>query len=326
MKRDAAKKEHPNASALTMGEIRQAIEASGYPFELQVYREFKAGGFSPGLGLRFDTGGEKFKEIDVHATRAGAALVPGRDVVVQASLRILVAAKKLQGNDVFVGVMGERPGRPQHLAELCHISGSPSNYLPRMSNEAMHLLVGQDGSLAEAIAPLLPPPFCVHWAIANRKQKDGRTWIPWAAGDENFIDDFKSLTRARHEACLRFTRYMSLEARGYCVDLELLAMAVDAKHLFTYNPETRALHRTPLLTLHQMHDTAGGGPRASMIHVVTRAGLSSFVGICRDVHERWIEAVRRNGPALVQEAQVVQLQLQQEARERAIEQEQRGRR
>lgn len=285
---------HPNASDLSVSEIKEAIEGAGYAVEVELLALMKAARFSAAIGVRHETEPGTFQEIDLVGTLAGKV---ARDEQSGAAalfvrLTVLIQVKRPSGPCAFVGVLGEeKPGPPQDADFAARLGLAGSIMLEDMAEEGVAELVLGNGlelapgtERARTLAPCMEPfadlPRCVHWAIARRKQ-EGKDWIPWATGEKGYFDDLEGLVQAREMQKVK-ERHRRTHERVYLPRLNQinLCMVLDAPELYLYDPFSKEVRAAQSFSLWKGFDTVNGA-RYAYVDVVTTAAFGDYLDRCR---------------------------------------------
>jgi hypothetical protein len=268
---------------LTHADIQEAIEASEYPFELELFQALTNASLNPVLGFhtRVTEGGE-IREIDLLASLNENITIAPRSCDV--SMRLLIAAKKLHTPQQFVGIAGEaQSAHSVGVARTYYAAGIPSQGLIHdlPDNGIMQILHGPDG-FGETMSRFVDGPVCAHWAIATRKN-DGK---PWASGNEPVWQDFDTLVRAATLMAREYTAHRL--QRGAKVSpfpslhFSFPMLIIDTPHLFLYHPSTKKLEPTQWLVLHRMFDVGNGDVVTRSVDIVARSGIDAMIERFRD--------------------------------------------
>lgn len=267
-----------NKTPLSDAEVGEALEASGYPLEVQLFQELRHAGLHPSLGSRVRVTPEgQTKEIDLVAWQIEYVVLPEFEATV--TLEMCIAVKRLHDPDRFVGVLGICPEeRARCAVRVERVGGIPSHgYLPEVLHGGLlQVLTGVRG-LAPAMLPISNAPWCVHWAIAHRRPEG-----PWASGQKPFWDDFDTIVRASYAKGLNSAQFGLERARLTAKPtpellLSLPILVVDAPDLVVYDPQSKVVTRTDWLTLHQTFEVWTGEAIGCAIDVVTRTGLRAYI-------------------------------------------------
>ncbi|HVY32581.1 MAG TPA: hypothetical protein VHB79_38855 [Polyangiaceae bacterium] len=290
---------------ITREQIVDALESSGYPFEVALYQQFAAAGMDPTLGQRFrvrdpERGGDGLvsREIDLVArVRETTAVV---DHVMSAGITPLVEAKKLQEPLRLVGILIPPPERNQLVAWRAKFHGCPSfGILPKDGSHAP-LFLNSPG-IGDSLAPFLDAPFCAHWAVVRRKDK-GPNYPPFASGDtgdENvrIHDGLQTLVAAT--TWLEREASEHLQSVGVAVspvpalDSFMPTLAVHTPTLHLYDPVTRTLSDVHWFTVSKTFEVDGEIIHR-LIDVVTHAGIAALIDRCKQAGKALLELMVAN--------------------------------
>lgn len=270
-----SKKPAEPPQALTSNEIQDAIEASGYPVEIELLRELREARVQSALGVRYEVAPREFKEIDVSA-HFYPAVEDEEDVDVVFTL--LLEVKRLPIDTAFVGVMGHQMKGPAQLGHRLRLTGSITYDDVAREPDVQDLLRREGDPFHECMRPFHGLPQCAHWAIARRK-KDGQG--VFASGDEHYFEDFSTLVRAREMLAAEGERdrLRRPEPTGALLSAVVVALVVDAPCLHLYNPMEKKLVQVPALSVFQSFDTAEG-PRHAFIDCVARGVFKDYIKRC----------------------------------------------
>jgi hypothetical protein len=270
-----AKKPHPDPpAALTHSEIQDAIEASGYPIEIELLRELREARVQSALGVRYEVAPKEYKEIDV-----SAHFYPKPEVEeIETIFTLLVQVKRPPIDSAFVGVMGSQMKGPAQLSHRLRLTGSVTDDDLGALPEVHALLRSTEQPFYNCLQPFSSLPQCAHWAIARRK-KDG-TGV-FASGDEHYFEDFSSLVKAREMLAIdgEKDRLRRPAPVGAFMGAVVLCLVVDAPCLYIYNPVTKLLGKMPALSIFQSFDTENG-PRNAFIDCVSRDVFKEHIERC----------------------------------------------
>jgi hypothetical protein len=274
-----------NGAALSPADIVNALEGSGYPFEVALHREFTKADMAPDMGHRFlvrdpESPGDGLvsRELDILANYYCGQVRNG--YVLGATITPLVEAKRLHEPTRMVGILAPDPDPYQHRVFRAKFHGCPSFGIRDDQRDWAELFLNR-GGIAESVMPFVEePPLCVHWAAVRRK--DG---APFASGDTGDADarlhdslqNLAAITawleqeNTRHMASVR-VEVQPLPGLG----LYLPTLAVKTPTLMVYNPLTGDLRDVPWFCLAKNYEIEGHVVHR-IIDVVCESGIPNFI-------------------------------------------------
>jgi hypothetical protein len=269
-------------------QVALAIQKSGYPFEVELFQMFEAGGMEPVVGRRMrveEAGAEggSFKDIDLDVRFTSDNLDPsdGAPIPVLTGANVLVQAKVLHAPARLAGIVGHRPSREEEVRERAHFAGVPAGGRGTLQDAVPQggLLFGDHG-LAECLDPLLDAPYCVHLAVVRRVK--AHDFEPRAQRDPEYHDDLQSLVGARYFWSREFSLGL-LEESDFPPTIRQihLLLVADTPEIFTYNPITRQLVDVQRLCLRQSF-TIADVPQSAVIDIVTKSGALAMIAAYKE--------------------------------------------
>lgn len=310
--------EHPNAEPLSDAEIREAIEGAGYAVEIELLNEMKQAGFPGAIGIRYAVAPTKYQEIDLMGRLHAKARAADGAGPVFSVFTLLIQVKRPSGPAAFVGIRGNELPESDRLVPRLGLVGSvmaedaeTEGVADLIFGEGPTPTDGPSKGLACSMGPFGALPTCVHWAIARRKKSELGNWVPWAAGEKGFFDDFEGLVQVR-EMQKANARERRLRDRVYLprVGQYVLCMVVDSPTLSLYDPVAGTLESVSELSISKGFDTVHG-PVYPYIDVVARPAFRAYLERCKaaaalahDVVKQRREEVIRITEALKQRDEV----------------------
>lgn len=292
---------------LTEADIITALEGSGYPFELKLYRQFAKADMDPTLGQRFmmrdpsEPGdGLASREMDLLARWHRSAPMNGYSV--GAITTLVMEAKKVHDPIRIIGILGPKPEDHQHAAWRARFHGCPSYGVLPGSERYSEVFLHRDG-VASCLTPLLSGHFCAHWAAARRKKG---TYQPFAAGETG--DEDARLHDSLHTLAA-LTRRLEVEASQYLhgvgvdvnplpsLGLYLPTLIIDTPTLYTYDVDNRVLAKTNWFTLAKSYDVHGQIVHR-LIDVVCAGGVPELIQRTKAVGDQLFERMQVHGGKL----------------------------
>ena len=260
-------------------DTRQALEKSGYPLEVKLFKRLQDRNFDPTIGHRF-TVAETSIEIDLLArksTQSHTDDTGDTPRTTRAQLLAMMEVKNLPTDIRMVGVRStEGPSQMANRGIRAKMEGFPSWHahrdVPDGRNTLTQLLVA-DGGLGDAF-DRLDAPLCVHWAKVYFK-REGNNFLPWACGDDNWREQLVRLVQVS-ESILRNHTQHQLEfqlTHGNSllwVTFHVLALVVQTPHaLGLYDPDTGELSAHDWITYRRVFDVGRGELTTRVVDIVT---------------------------------------------------------
>lgn len=286
-------KEAPNAPSDQ--EIIDAINTSGYPFEIRLLTTFDKEGMDPVPYFRSATDEDSdTKEIDLLASYTERA--DG----VRLTFRAVIEAKSMPSSERFVGFSWKRPSDHELRVARLMIGGLPP--LREQPGHLWHLLF-QEGGFAEALDPLNDGPVCVQWATIKPTQPgQGKGKVTAFTGKANHDDAYwKSL-----DALVRATEWRARESS--CVPswpkdqpillFEYATVIIATEHLLVYDASANTLNRVDHFMLHRPFEVAGKDVVYRLVDFVTEKGVADFAQRYRSARDKVKAVIEASSPLL----------------------------
>jgi hypothetical protein len=283
---------------LSESEIRDGLNASGYPLEIRLLKAFSDGGMDPIIGFRVNDGEGSSREIDILANFTHAFGI-GDGKVVNLQLRLLVEAKSLEPGAAFVGFPWQRPSDHNLRVNRMHFGGMPSNRaVPELDRDG-DVILGP-GGLSDAFDAMNAAPVCVQWAVA-RRTKAGSEQRTVASHDASFWEGIDGVVRSSHDMMVDHSM-CRWPAEAHLMLFEMPVLVVATPTLWLYDavaPQKAPLASTPSLILARTFELPDRTEHR-LVDVVTEVGVPSFIEACRKTFEDLKARVSTHAEALVQ--------------------------
>jgi len=284
-------------------ELVDALDAAGYPLEIEVFKKLKDAELSPVLGMRVKvrddggSGGFTTSEIDLlaqkHIHMKPSALVHG----VTVRQRSMIDVKKVHAPRAFAGICGVDRDPPEKRSLRCRVGGAPAWDLFSRRKGDDTAWVGPDG-FATCLDPMNQGAWCVQWAVVDRRKnkRNSKEWPAVATHEEGFHDAFMTLDRASLEANRSWTEFLANqeEENHYPeinIALNMTTIVLDTPCLYALDPLSRKLTPTQWLTI-ERYTEHRGAVRRSITDVICLKSLQLWIDAMKETSvriERWLE-------------------------------------
>jgi hypothetical protein len=294
----------PKLGPLTHDEIKNALEKSGYPFELKLFDAFCKAGMTPALGARFHSRASKEDEASSHEIDIIARVDThqvGFGQHSRASALALIDAKKLHEPSCLVGLLGVQPTQHERRVMRSFFYGCPSfRVMTGRQEDYGHLFIGQEG-VSESLDPLSAGPLCAHWARVRREPNGNIK----AGGDGPEQDGYWQTIRTLVEVALWNERQSSEHAHSLGVDVGPLpelnvycpTLIVETPTLYLYQPLTGELTETNWFMLNVSLEVAGS-IHNRVVDVVSASGVSEMIERYKETGIRFDAALSKHSAEL----------------------------
>jgi hypothetical protein len=288
---------------LSEEEIKGAIEASGYPLEVVVWKEFLEAKFNADLGVRMQvreaSTGTFTADVDVVASLSlsVARAADGEEEAATRTSQVrwikslgrvevgaLVQCKKLHKPRRFAGIVPvTQPSPSQQRAYRARIGGVPHFGVFDEQPVSYGKFFLQSSEFGAALDVLQSPVVCVHSALVSRDGKHN----PKADRDHGVWSDLETLALAEDHAARELTLTI-LEAKDTvalpAMRLLVPVLVLDTPTLVVYNPLATSLSQFDRFTLRHASEIRGKAA-SRYIEVTTLAALPSLIEQLRKVAE-----------------------------------------
>lgn len=274
---------------LTEQEILNALKRSGFPLEIRLLQAFDEGGFDPTPPHRFTLGeGDKERSVEIDLTaRAMETLAEHRGLLL---LTLMIEAKQIHERVSFVGFKWKQPTPLEMRVGRTRFCGLPTC---KVLNNGMdggqfdQFLLGGATPAMTAVDVLNEAPLCHHWCfVRESKQK-----FIEATQEDDMRQSFRRLVHAttwlERESALFSLR--NLAVKQWRLEIKLPTVVIATPHLYTYDPLSGELEKTPSLILREMYEV-GGEIHARYLDVVTEAEIPNLMKRYREAARRLREA------------------------------------
>jgi len=270
---------------LTHQDIKYAINASGYPLEVELFHYLAKEGLDPILGFRTAlVDGGPTKEIDL-ITHLGKHTVED-GLFASVAVRTYIGVRRLHAPSAFIGVVGAPPTPHEYRVTRTHFSTAlPSaGYLAGLGDGGLMQLLHGGSRPNDWMDPLIEAPACVHWAVVERT-KDG----PWAGGDKQIWEDIDLVVRASHHMGREAAEYRVSQPHARSafpspdIRYDFVMLLLDTPSLYLYDPQTSALSECQWLALHRLFEVGSNQLASRVVDIVTKPGLAQYIAALKQV-------------------------------------------
>ena len=292
---------HPAKTAFSNAELVDALEGTGFPFELQLFRRFHEAGLDPAISQRLrnrraaDEADARGTTSEVDLTARLYARADSADGFGQARMTLLVEAKNPSPPTCFVGVLGPQAARHERRMLRASFYGCPthgSGYYDRNARD----LLGPHG-IAASLDPLCSAPHCVHWTLVERGKDGQQGWVPKVNRLPNWQEALAGLVRTAaflEGEGSRFQRELPADVEPLpALGVFLPVLALNTPLLYVYDPWKRKVRKTQSLTLESAYELPSGAVQRRSVDVVGSTGLARYIGKlkrARDSVQRFLDA------------------------------------
>jgi hypothetical protein len=271
------------------GEIKNALEGAGYPFEMRVYEQLRAGGMDPIFGCRARTDPDDATTIEIDIIGRAHVAYAREGVAPSVQILALIQAKKIH-DGCIVGFLEKERTSGNTAGRVPTVGGLPSYRVLEAPNYNAHadMIVGP-GGLHAGLEPLTNVPHCVQWTVAKRVDKPNEIRGEVRADHEKgTFEDLAGLVRASEclarEHSLFRLRGSKLAGPRPDMHVHMPTIVVDAP-LYTYDVHSKTLEQTDWFSVTIAIDTFRGTQRR-LIDVVSHAGVPSLIDAYQRVGAR----------------------------------------